>query len=279
MSQADKKGTILVVSHVVPYPPAAGNEIRILKMLDWLKAEGFSIILLLNHSALPAERHQELERLFHRVHYIGNDYGDNLRPLPKRRLGATLRDALSVFLGHSAAMHRLVFGQDREKKVKSDGVKKYLAADRLMQITEYLCREYKPCAVLGEYIFTAPCMDVVPDGILKIIDTHDMFSRKKEQVLAYGIDDPLPCSTREERNYLLKTDLVIAIQSNEARLFRNLVMERDVITVGIDFETIENKDNGAVVPGKILVVGSDNPLNQHGLRQFHDHAWPAIRSQ
>lgn len=277
MSHAQQPRTILVVSHVLPYPPAAGNEIRILKMLDWLKAEGFEIVLLLNHSPLPDDRRRVLAQMFHHVHLIGDDYGDELRPLPALpSLERTVRDAASVLLGGSP-VHRLVFGQDREKKIKSDGVKKYLASDRLIQATELMCRKYSPCAVLGEYIFTAPCMEAVPDGILKIIDTHDMFSRKKEQVLAYGIDDPLPCSKREERNYLLKADLVIAIQSNEARLFRSLVIERDVVTVGIDFETSAATDDSVVVPGRILVVGSDNPLNQHGLRSFYDHAWPAIR--
>jgi glycosyltransferase involved in cell wall biosynthesis len=267
------KPLVLVISHVIPYPPAAGNEIRILKMLNWLKQKGFSIILLFNHSQLPSEGRPELERLFSHVHFIGDDYGCELKPLPKQPW--KLSETVSALLGDSAP-HRLLFGQDRQSKIKSDGVKKWLASDRLIQITEFLCRKYTPCAVLGEYIFTAPCLDVVPNGILKIIDTHDMFSRKKEQVLKYGIEDPLPCTACEERNYLLKADVIIAIQSNEARMFRNLVMGRDVITVGIDFDVVPEIDNGDVVPGRILVVGSDNPLNRHGLRQFHDHAWPAI---
>jgi glycosyltransferase involved in cell wall biosynthesis len=270
---------ILVVSHVIPYPPAAGNEIRILKMLTWLKQRGFGIVLLLNHSPVPAERRLELERLFDYVHFIGDDYGAELRPLSRKPLKwESLYEALSVRLA-GTALHLVVFGQDRQSKVKSDGVKKWLASDRLVQVTEYLSRKYCPSAVLCEYIFTAPCLDVVPGDVLKIIDTHDMFSRKKEQVLKYGIDDPLPCSPREERNYLLKADLVIAIQSNEARMFRDLVLERDVITVGIDFDVVREIDHSAEVRGRILVVGSDNPLNIHGLREFYDNAWPQIRSR
>lgn len=268
---------ILVISHVIPHPPAAGNEIRILKMLNWLKAEGFGIVLLLNHSQVSADRRKELEQLFHHIHFIGDDFGD-LGPVPKPDIKSIMHGALSVLLGNSKA-HALVFGQDREKKIKSDGVKKYLAANRLIQITSLLCQKYNPCAVLGEYIFTAPCLDVVPYGILRIIDTHDMFSRKKEQVIAYGIEDPLPCSQAEERAYLLKADLVLAIQCNEARLFQGLLMERDVITVGIDFEVVQQVENQSVVPGMILVVGSDNPLNQHGLQQFYEHAWPSIRAR
>lgn len=277
MTRAHQPPCILVISHVLPHPPTAGNEIRILKMLNWLKAQGFRIVLLLNHSQVSAERRQELEQMFCQVHFIGDEYGE-LEPAPKPSLGSKISGAVSALLGNSKA-HVLLFGQDREKKIKSDGTKKYLAADRLVQITRFLCEKYSPCAVLGEYIFTAPCLDVVPYGTLKIIDTHDMFSRKKEQVIAYGIDDPLPCSPREERSYLLKADLVLAIQCNEARLFQGLVMERDVVTVGIDYDVVQQVDDQSVVPGRILVVGSDNPLNQHGLREFYQHAWPTIRAR
>jgi glycosyltransferase involved in cell wall biosynthesis len=134
-------------------------------------------------------------------------------------------------------------------------------------------------AVIAEYIFAAPCLDVVPKGVLKIIDTHDVFSRKQAQVLAYGIEDPLPCSVREERNYLLKSDLVIAIQLNEARLLSGLAGNRDVITIGVDFDVVAEVDDSQMVRGRILVVGSDNPLNQHGLHEFYRHAWPIIRSR
>ncbi|WP_129127975.1 glycosyltransferase family 4 protein [Geomonas oryzae] len=277
MAQVHQPRNILVISHVLPHPPSAGNEIRILKMLNWLKAAGFSIVLLLNHSQVPDSQRRELERMFHKVHFIGDEYGE-LAPPPHAGVGSAMSSVISRVLGNSS-LHERLFGQNRAQKIKSDGVKKYLAADRLIQITRFMCEKYKPCAVLGEYIFTAPCLDVVPYGVLKIIDTHDMFSRKKEQVIAYGIDDPLPCSRREERAYLLKADLVLAIQSNEARLFRELVMERDVITVGIDFDVVQKVDNGAITPGTILAVGSDNPLNQHGLRQFYEHAWPQIRER
>src|SRR5262245_55406523 len=47
--------TILLISHVVPYPPAAGNESRILRMLAWLRRQRFRLVLLLNHDPLPSD--------------------------------------------------------------------------------------------------------------------------------------------------------------------------------------------------------------------------------
>ena len=271
----EKSAILLLISHVVPQPPAAGNEIRILKMVNWLKRQGIGIVLLLNHAPLSAERMTLLESTVDRVHFIDDDFGTEL-PAVRRPLLASLQQKLAQALPDST-LYRALFDMGKAEKIRSNSVKRYLACERLIQVTRHLCGVYNPSVVMAEYIFAAPCLDVVPEGVLKIIDTHDIFSRKKEQVLAYGIDDPLPCSSREERAHLLKSDLVIAIQSNEARMFRELVKERDVVTVGIDFEAVQGIDNREVVAGRILVVGSDNPLNVHGLNEFYVNAWPVIR--
>lgn len=275
-STPEEPAIILLISHVVPVPPSAGNEIRILKMMRWLRSQGHRVVLLLNHPALTAERAAQLEALAERVHFVDDDLGAS-PPALARRPADRLRRWLAAWLPDSA-LYRALFGMGKPQRTSSDSVKRGLAPDRLIQATRHLCERYAPDAVLAEYVFAAPCLDVVPPGALRIIDTHDMFSRKKEQVLAWGIDDPLPCTPREERRYLLACDLAIAIQPNEARLFRELVPERKVITVGIDFEVVPEVDPDAAVPGRVLVVGSDNPLNVHGLLEFHAHAWPAIRA-
>lgn len=275
MSDSQARPAILIVSHVVPYPPAAGNEIRILKMIEWLRSEGFALVLLLNHPPLPEERIAALKRYVDQVHFIGEEMGE-LPALPPAPPLAVLKEKLVRELPNSR-LYRLCFGMSKEKKIRSDQVKRYLASERLRQATRHLAERYRPAAVLVEYVFAAPCLDAVGGESLKIIDTHDMFSRKKEQVLAFGIDDPLPCSRAEERGYLLRADLVIAIQTNEGGMFSGLVPERDVVTTGIDFEVVADIDNSAEQRGTVLVVGSDNPLNVHGLRHFHEHCWPRIR--
>lgn len=272
-----KLPTILLISHVIPYPPAAGNEIRILKMIGWLRRAGFRVVMLLNHEPITPARRSELEKLMDAVHFIGDHYKADLPPPPERGLASRLADRLALTLPDSL-LYTALFGLDKKEKLHSDSVKRYLGSDRLVQVTRHLCELHRPVAVIAEYIFTAPCLDVVPHGALKIIDTHDMFSRKREQVLAHGIEDPLPCTPGEERRCLLKADVVIAIQSHEAEMFRKLVARRAVITVGIDFEVVEDADDSSVVPGTVLVVGSDNPLNRHGLKLFYEDAWRIVRA-
>jgi glycosyltransferase involved in cell wall biosynthesis len=158
-------------------------------------------------------------------------------------------------------------------------VKRWLCPPELISTARVFCEQYRPHVVIAEYVFLSECLDAAPTGALKVIDTIDAFSEKKGGVIAHGIDDPLAISPEEERERLLKADLVIAIQAREAKLMKRLVPERQVITVGIDFDISAEQHEFAIEPGRILVVGSDNPLNLHGLRAFLAEAWPTIADQ
>ena len=46
---------VLLIAPVVPYPPTAGNEIRILKLIAWLREQGWSVTLLLTARELPSD--------------------------------------------------------------------------------------------------------------------------------------------------------------------------------------------------------------------------------
>jgi glycosyltransferase involved in cell wall biosynthesis len=158
----------------------------------------------------------------------------------------------------------------------NEGRKKGLSSPKLAPLVAKLARKYKPIAVIAEYIFLTDCFGLLAPSILKVVDTLDVFSLKGKQVVDYGIDDPWSCTKEEERAYLLRSDVVLAIQENEARVLKELVPERRVLTVGIDFEI--HNSNGHVPSDLITVVGSDNPLNVHGLGSFFKECWPEIKA-
>jgi hypothetical protein len=60
MNYSNKTFTVLLISHVSPVLPSAGNEIRILKMINWLRAEGVKVVLLLNNPRLSCETRKKL---------------------------------------------------------------------------------------------------------------------------------------------------------------------------------------------------------------------------
>ncbi len=274
--------TIIFITRVVPYPPSAGNEIRILKMIAWLKKRGYRVILFLNMDSLDPGVRQSLEKVVDGVHCAGENIPDaQFSRVDKKGF---FRSVITK-AGDRLAEHALIRGFMKRHifslmpGLVSPLVKKRLCPDKLIEMTRYYCSKYRPFAVIAEYIFTAPCLDATPPGTLKLVDTHDMFSRRKQQVISYGIEDFLHCTPEEERDYLLKSDVVMAIQQNEAEMFKNLVPEREVVTVGIDYDTVDKVDNSWVSPGSIMFVGSENPINVHGLKAFYKNAWPLIRNR
>lgn len=281
--------TVLLVTHVVPFPPAAGNEIRILKLISWLRDRGFRVVLLLTSRALPPDVRAGLEA---RVDHLAllpplaqpAPGPPRQQPRKENPLLAALAWRVDRLRQRLARPKRPATTPDRHphapglEQSEAERVKRSLCPPALVRAVKALCDEHKPSVVIAEYIFLSECLDVAPSGTLKLIDTHDMFSLKQESLLMHGIADPLACTAEEERACLLKADVVIAIQAREAALMAALVPERSVINVGIDFDVVAHPGTAATA-GRMLVVGSDNPPNVHGLRTFLAEAWPAIRRQ
>jgi glycosyltransferase involved in cell wall biosynthesis len=132
---------------------------------------------------------------------------------------------------------------------------------------------FAPVAVIAEYIWMAPCLDVVGNGALRLIDTHDLMHRRR-QFLGRLSNIWVDCSKEEERLLLEKADVVIAIQPRELERFRELVPSRDVICIP-HYVPVRRRparaDHAAVV-----IVASDNPGNLEGLTAFLDLSWPII---
>ena len=111
---------------------------------------------------------------------------------------------------------------------------------------------------------------------IKVLDTIDVFSTKKDKVLRYGIRD-FWLEPEEEARRLALADLVIAIQDEERGILQQLASKRTVITAGIDFDLVG--DSRLPVARRILYVGSGNPMNVRGLRDFLRFAWPDIQKK
>jgi glycosyltransferase involved in cell wall biosynthesis len=241
--------TILFISHVNPVLRAAGNEIRILKMIEWFRSKGAHIVLLLNLPPLSGNIRSKL------LEIVDSVYTPDECPVSVPR---KLRNAVN----------RIVFPPPANM-TEAEQVQTYLGRPYLIQATGVLARRYRPQVVIAEYVFAAPCFREVPRGVFKVVDTHDLLSGRDPGESIY-------CTPEEERKYLLNADAIIAIQEAEAEMFRSLVPEREVITVGIDYEVVEDGDSYEECKDTVLVVGSNYRANITGLQSFCEHAWPLV---
>ena len=276
---------ILIITHVFPFSPSAGNEIRILKLLEFLRKSGYKTILLITSANLSEEAFQKLDNRVEEVYYFTRFYQITSNKL-KNNLVHRLKLSFGDFRGRLLMKFSDLLNINSKDNIASSSVKNLICndlvngnIDLLIENVKFLNRKYKPFAAIAEYIFMSPCLDVLPEDVLKIIDTHDVFSRKVDTVEKYGIVEKIKCSPEEERQCLLKSNVVMAIQDNEAKILHKLVPERTVITVGIDYPVVKCCARSVESSNVILVVGSDNPLNTHGLHQFLEHAWSDISSQ
>src|SRR5438094_8072883 len=61
--------TILVATHLIPYPPAHGVYLRILKLLKWLHGEGYRVILVIAADSIDANALAELRKVTFAVNW------------------------------------------------------------------------------------------------------------------------------------------------------------------------------------------------------------------
>jgi glycosyltransferase involved in cell wall biosynthesis len=250
---------IMMVTHVLPYPPAAGNEIRIFRMLQWFKTKGYRISLILK----PLGNEEVSNECIAGVCQVVDDlHIYDSRASVQRRDNHAFRRDVPENRPHLAEMQ--------------DGFcPPWFAAE-----VESLALKFRPDAIVSEYIFMSRILlSESAARSLKIIDTHDLFSMKMEIVEKYGIANyPLAMSADDEAALLRRADVILAIQQAELEKMKCLVPDRTVLLTGIDMD-IHCPDPSERAPGVVLIVASSNEFNVRGTQDFLDYTWPLVRER
>lgn len=265
---------LICVSHVVPFPPRAGNEILIHQRLLWLSRQGFDIVLVI--SPLPEDKigREQLSVLcsvYENVIVCEND--GNL----SYSLGFAC-DWLKEMDGLPVAQGYETFGikvEDNLPSGKLYGIERAFCPDALIVLIAAAEKFYSPVAILVNYVFMTRCFSGLVTSAVKIIETHDVFSTKLEKVTRFGISDALVLSPEEEAFLLKRADLIIAIQPDEKRDISRIVPDKPVVVAGLAFEP-QPYTQPASERRSILYVASDNAMNVKGLEDFLRFAWPII---
>ena len=246
---------ILVISPIPTHPQTAGNRTRICTLLGCLRDIGHEVhFLYVNSEPWLADRTRMEEcwgRNFHFVPY--NFPGRSLR-----RYAGRLK-----FLFERGFLH--IQPVDYRYDSTLDG---YL--QNLISLVKF-------DAVIVEYIFWSRALECFPPGVLKIIDTLDVFTGRH----LWSVDRNSPygwysTTAREEAKALDRADVIIAIQEKEKQFFATL-SGRKIITVGHltpHVKSPKKESSGR----KILFVGSDSSMNVQGVRRFVQEVLPGIKS-
>lgn len=257
--EADRR--ILIISSVSCPPPHLGNCVRVATLLD------------------------ELRRLGLEVHFAGvrMSEADKASTLPhvdkwvadfklRKDTGPALRQPMGLFLRKFRRLLRRL--QILEDPLDRDFCPEWLAEAHELQ------RRCSYTRVLVVYVFHSKFLQAFPDPCVRVLETQDIFTHRRQRLASVGIAEYIISYTRrDERRGLRRANRIIAIQEEEAKFFRKLLgRSTPVWTVGYFAmaQTLPPPPAGAI---RLGFIGSNNPQNRQGLGWFLQEVWPILRQQ
>lgn len=242
---------ILLVSPTPTHPQTAGNRTRVDGLLSGLRELGHDVYFC--HIRSEPGDEQAMRRVWG-DHFISVPY-----QRPNRRLTRWKRRLRSMLDPNA----RYVYSIDEWYDPSVDDV----IAD--------LHRKVRFNAVMVEYVFFSRVLELFGPDVLKIVDTHDVFTDRHLKYLQNGQTPQWYSTTRDQEAAALnRADVTLAIQDLERDFFAGLTSKK-VLTIG---HIVALRATPGRAPGnRLLFVASDNPINSAGVNQFIAEALPDIR--
>jgi polysaccharide biosynthesis protein PslH len=253
---------LLVIAGLGCGPPYAGNRMRMRSLLEECRGLGYTI------------------------HFAGINFSDEERTATLPRVDQWVADfQWPTGMESRALMPRIQRRIQRRLALgfrnPTDWIDRWMHLPWIAQARQ-LQKTGRYRRVLVAYVFYSAFLEAFGSECKRIIDTHDVFSDRRQRLEAIGVDGnwfSVPPS--EERRGLLRADAVLAIQSTEASTFRDLLRgRRPVHEVGHFLPIHQAKNIGKPLPAeRIGFVASANPLNVDGVRWFLATVWPNVVSR
>ena len=194
------------------------------------------------------------------------------------KLQILLRTRLDNFLVRN---FRLVFNSVFETlisfKKKRDGLEEFRNTHKINEFRRFLEDSESFDFIIVEYIHNAYLLDAFEDdNSITAIDMHDIMYRRAESFLSFGVAPALAISKKQELAILGRFDIVLAIQSNEARILRD---QLDVTVLSVPRpQEVRTHLNDTLFKRSsdrlhCLFFASKAIFNGHALLWFIDNVW------
>lgn len=246
---------ILLISPIPTHPQIAGNRTRIQRLLTTLRGMGHEVhFVCVNTEPWKADEAA-----------IARWWGEHFHPVSYRHPPRSILRYINRL--------RFVFEPGFLEILPVD----YRYDEALDPVLDDLQRRFAFDTVIVEYIFWSKALERFDNSVLKVIDTHDVFTRRhllyREAGQAYG----WYCTTAaEEAKALNRADVIIAIQDQEREYFSTLT-RKPVVTVR-HIAPLAPLPQARTQEPRLLFIGSDAGTNIHGLRTFLAEVFPRIRA-
>lgn len=262
---------ILMVSPTPSHPSNAGNRTRIYSMVRLLKEQGCEI-----HFLFAGYETGDMNAM---KEYWGNHfhYCELKSNIPNRNsfhiFFIIYMFCTKFFNLIKKQYYKIIYSYEQNKY--NQLVDTYYNEHISLAVAR-LQNEYKFSHVIVEYVALSKVLKQFPANVLKIIDTHDIFSDRYKIYLTLKLQPQWwSFFKREESKGLNRSDVVIAIQDEEGEKLKEICSKR-VLTFG----HIINQENKSSTPfaKRLLFSASDNSINIEGINSFIDEVLPRVAS-
>lgn len=258
---------VLIVSPCATHPPVEGNRRRILSLADVLIDCGHEVHLALlpNHKFETGDLQLTRAHWHHRLHLLYPNQGWD----PGFRVRRKLAGLGNRILRRGAGLPP----QSQPIPSVDDAYLDWWDTRLIM-----LQRRHGFDAVMVEYVFFSRCLECFPPPVLRIIDTHDLFTGR-DAVIAQRLQRPsawLSTAAGAEQAGLERADVVIGIQTEETAKLNELVPGK-AVTIGHFFTVPDALAPGENHPPTVTFVGSANAINVDACEWFIDQVLPQVR--
>lgn len=255
-----------MVSSIQIFPLDSGNKIRIYNLIQRMRSMGTEVDFLYCKdnffSPVSEAAIKEMRR------EIGADHFFLFSDL-EIKLSAKLKRKLRELLEKCNLSKKIIITYHTDE----------LYDPKLGEKCNRLIRKKHYDVIWLEYIWFSKIFDEISDKrVLKVIDTHDIMSKRHEKYLSLGQKPDFYYTTRrQERKSLSRADIVVAIQNREEYFFRRLLKRgKKIVTIG---DCIEKSENILVKNPSICFVGAANTFNVQGIRYFINEVFPLIQKE
>ncbi|WP_309382613.1 glycosyltransferase [Cerasicoccus frondis] len=250
---------ILVISPTPTHPTLAGNCIRILNLLE------------------------TLQQLSHEVHFLHVSYSPGDTEAMQRHWGKCFHAYNYKKPWRKYRFHGIPIPDRVSRKIVQHGwltqTIDQFYDEQLNQLLRDLHGAFQFDVVMVEYVFFSAALDVFPNSVHKLIDTHDIYTDRHTMLKRNGMQvDWFFTNQAEEQKGLQRADMVIAIQDHEQAMLTQILQgSRPVVTVGHFLQP-----NPQATPHRLqtmLLVGSNNAINTQYFQQFINECWCNLHAQ
>lgn len=251
-----KSKRILIMTDLSVWPTLEGNSARIWMLMNTFRALGHKVTFL----GLGLRKEV--------VEALAAQWGEGIHNIPRVRV----RDDEPLFQG----LKRVILNELYDRGIGSPGLDHWICPYMERGLAEFGAA-HSFDVVIAEYVFFSKTLLHFGPEVLKVVDTHDVWTGRREKLKAYNITRfwRYLVHAEEEARGLERADVVMSIQENESIFFRKIMGDsRPVVTVG---HMVEPKPLPLPVNSDILFIGSPNKPNLDGFTHFLEACLPGIR--